>query len=203
MLNPTTALELTSRLGSSLGSVVSVFLQNSKRATLSTVARSNYEAVKSEGIRVEGDEVSGEVKFDEVYRALGPSTDATKEEKTTKTFSYIVIATKALAFVTPTLVESLEPYVTPGKSTFVLIQNGVGIEDDIQKRWPDNLILTCVVRFLKTSRSDVFSLLHAQRVFAGIHRSETVIPQSGGSRWWRALERRPLPCRRFSIIYPG
>lgn len=88
----------------------------------------------------------GVVKFEHVFRALDSSGKASLPEEASLEFSYILVTTKALVHTRPTLVEALEPYVVPGKTTFVLIQNGIGIEDAIQERWPDNLIITCVVR---------------------------------------------------------
>lgn len=101
---------------------------------------------KSE-IKEGGVDNGGVVKFEHVFRALDPSAkSSTPTEDPPVPFSYIVVATKALTYAKPSLVESLEPYVVPGKSTFVLIQNGIGIEDAIQERWPNNLIISCVVR---------------------------------------------------------
>jgi len=133
----------------SLGAIFSLFLQKSKRTTLSTVARSNYENVKSEGMKVEGPqpEGGGVIKFDHVFRALDSSIESPPhDEPLPLSFSYIVVTTKLLSFAMPSLVECLEPFVVPGKSVLVLIQNGVGIEDEIQNRWPENLVITCVVR---------------------------------------------------------
>ena len=132
----------------SLGAIFGLFLQRSNHTTLSAVARSNYEKVKSEGMKVEGPELGGVVKFDRVFQAIDLSTQSSlpQEKPLALLYSYIVVATKVLSSANPSLVECLEPYVTPGKSALVLIQNGVGIEDDIQKRWPENLVITSVVR---------------------------------------------------------
>lgn len=130
----------------SQGAVFALFLQRSASTTLSTVARSNYEVVKTQGIKVEGERIQGGiVKFDDVFkaRALSESSPSPPEDK--EPFSYIVVCTKALSETKPSLVQCLEPYVTPGKSTIVLIQNGVGIEDAVQERWPDNTVITVVV----------------------------------------------------------
>lgn len=120
------------------------------------MARSNYEAVKSQGVKIiaSPDRIkggSGTIMFDWVYKALNPSPTATISIPETlkdseDPFSYIFVCTKILSDPKLSLVECLEPYVTPKVSTIVLIQNGVGIEDEIQKRWPDNVVITGIVR---------------------------------------------------------
>lgn len=84
--------------------------------------------------------------FEHVFPASHDESKSTQYD--IPTFSFIIVATKIVPHAKPGLVETLEPYVTPGKSTIVLIQNGVGIEDDIQAHWPNNLVLTCVVRMV-------------------------------------------------------
>ncbi|KAF8317862.1 hypothetical protein DL93DRAFT_2055033, partial [Clavulina sp. PMI_390] len=133
-----------------LGAIFALFLQRSGKTGLSTVARSNYDVVRNQGMLIPPSTVGeggvnegGVVKFEHVFRALSSSTTPEAPAPMPE-FSYILVATKALTFAKPSLVESLEPYVTPGKSTIVLIQNGIGIEDALQARWPDNLIITCV-----------------------------------------------------------
>lgn len=133
-----------------MGAIFGLLVQRSGRTKLSAVARSNYDAVRSDGVEVRGEQLDGggTVTFQHVFRALGTSSNESNDSLPPQheTFSYIIVATKLIADVKPSVVECLEPYVSPGKSTIVLIQNGVGIEDDIQARWPDNLVLTCVVR---------------------------------------------------------
>lgn len=111
--------------------------------------------MKTDGIEVTGKGLNGggTVRFQHVFRALqAPSSSPTNPSslssspETVPAFSYIIVTTKLLATITPSTVECLEPYVVSGKTTIVLIQNGVGIEDEIQARWPDNLVLTCIVR---------------------------------------------------------
>jgi 2-dehydropantoate 2-reductase len=113
------------------------------------VARGNHHALLETGSKLilkstilndEGKEFTV-VPFEGVFSALKPPSS---EPLLTHPFSYIVICSKAIYPTTPTLVEQLEPYVTPGVTTFVFIQNGVGIEDDVAKRWQNNTILSAV-----------------------------------------------------------
>ncbi|KAF8303376.1 6-phosphogluconate dehydrogenase C-terminal domain-like protein, partial [Clavulina sp. PMI_390] len=129
----------------SIGAAFGLFLQRSNGTTLSTVARSNFDAVQKDGVHVEGVYLAGggPVTFDNVYRDSTKQEGGETEAIMTR-FSYVVVTTKMITDTTPTLVESLEPFIVPRETTIVLIQNGVGIEDEIQARWPDNLVLSCI-----------------------------------------------------------
>jgi 2-dehydropantoate 2-reductase len=102
---------------------------------VSVVARSNYEAVKTNGLSLSS-KVFGGSNFRplEVFRS-------TKEASTMK-FSFVVVTVKALDPLG--LPDEISPVVTPGFTTIVIIQNGIGMEDPIQKKFPDNTIITCV-----------------------------------------------------------
>lgn len=113
---------------------------------MSAVARSNFNDLKaSSRMKVEGTALKnggGDVRFQNVYSALNPPTGA---PNSLPFFSYIVVTTKVLSDMKPTILECLEPYVKQRDTTIVLIQNGVGIEDEVQARWPENLVLSGVV----------------------------------------------------------
>jgi ketopantoate reductase len=57
---------------------------------------------------------------------------------------YIVCAHKAID--QDVVAAQLQPAVDPNRTTIVLIQNGVGNEEPFRKKFPENTILTCVVR---------------------------------------------------------
>ncbi|KAG9121408.1 hypothetical protein FRC07_002642 [Ceratobasidium sp. 392] len=59
-------------------------------------------------------------------------------------WDYVIVTTKALLNSSPSLPQLLEPFVTENTTTIVLIQNGVGIEDGVRARWPQNTIVSCV-----------------------------------------------------------
>jgi ketopantoate reductase len=63
-------------------------------------------------------------------------------------FAYIVVTSKALPNIRPSLVDLLSPFVTPEYTTIVLVQNGVGIEKDVAEAWPENVVLSGVVAIL-------------------------------------------------------
>ncbi|KAJ3018927.1 hypothetical protein HKX48_002530 [Thoreauomyces humboldtii] len=106
----------------------------------SVVCRSNYEAVKSKGFRLQTRSF-GEYSF--VPSAVFPSTAAAAQGAPDGGYDHVVLATKAL----PDIVDEskdIEPVVTVGRTAIVLIQNGVGIEEPHHARFPNNPILSAV-----------------------------------------------------------
>lgn len=101
---------------------------------VSVVARSNYEAVKANGLRLKtldhGEQV---VKPHGVFK-----TPAEAKGK----YDFVVCANKALD---PTgLPETLTDVITPGHTAIVIIQNGVGAEEPFKEKYPENSVITCV-----------------------------------------------------------
>lgn len=120
-----------------------LMLHNSGNARISTVARSNHAIVKQQGIIVNSKPFNSTttLSFENVYSSTEDPSSITLSEP----FDYVIIATKSLPLAQPSLVTSVEPFIQEGKTIIVLIQNGVGIEDDVRARWPTNGIITCVV----------------------------------------------------------
>ncbi|KAK5174714.1 i-AAA protease yme1 [Saxophila tyrrhenica] len=100
---------------------------------LSVAARSNYEAVKANGLKIESEgHGSHKVRIDHVLHT--PSEAGHR-------FDYIVCAHKA---VNPSATPPLFKDVADEKTTFVLIQNGVGNEEPFREVFPKSTIITCV-----------------------------------------------------------
>ncbi|KAI1760135.1 6-phosphogluconate dehydrogenase C-terminal domain-like protein [Hypoxylon sp. FL1150] len=64
-------------------------------------------------------------------------------------FDYVVVAAKALPS-RPSIAELIGPAVTPGRTGIVLIQNGIGIEEEYARRYPQNPVLSTVAYFPAT-----------------------------------------------------
>ena len=59
-------------------------------------------------------------------------------------FDFVVVTTKNVPDVPPTVVDIIAPAVTPGHSAILLLQNGLNIERPLIKRFPKNVILSGV-----------------------------------------------------------
>jgi 2-dehydropantoate 2-reductase len=118
----------------SIGSFYAFILSRSKRVRLTVVARSNYDAVRKNGLHIKsanhGEHIVQPVKVVKTPAEAG------------ETYDYVVCAHKAIdQFSVP---EQLAPAVDENKTCIVIIQNGVGNEDPFRKAFPKCPILSCV-----------------------------------------------------------
>lgn len=77
--------------------------------------------------------------------------------KDKKPYDFIVVATKNVADVHPTVAELIAPAVTEGHTTIALLQNGLNIEKPIIEAFPKNPVLSGVslIGATETSHSHV------------------------------------------------
>ncbi|KAI7481504.1 2-dehydropantoate 2-reductase [Hortaea werneckii] len=116
-----------------IGGFYAFILGRNENVSLSVVARSNYDSVKSNGLRIESQNHGNQtVKIDQVLKS--PSESQVK-------FDYIVCAHKA---VNPDAIPPLFYSCVDANTTFVIIQNGVGNEGPFRTSFPQNSILSCV-----------------------------------------------------------
>lgn len=55
---------------------------------------------------------------------------------------FVVVATKDIADIPPSVSELIAPAITPGHTVIVLIQNGLNIEKPVVANFPDNPVLS-------------------------------------------------------------
>ncbi|KAH7912487.1 ketopantoate reductase PanE/ApbA-domain-containing protein [Hygrophoropsis aurantiaca] len=113
-----------------LGTIYSHVLTKSGLARVTAVARSNFEAVKANGMHIKS------VKYKDIpsfrpYRVVKSVADAADRE-----YSHVVVTTKAIPELasTPTILAPLlqAPYADAHpQPTYVLLQNGLGVERDL------------------------------------------------------------------------
>lgn len=103
---------------------------------VSVVCRSNYDAVKRNGFDMDTHSY-GKYHFKPhaVYKNMS--------EASNQQYDYVVVTTKALPDVLDDS-ELVQEVVTPEKTSVVLIQNGVGVEEPHRTRFPKNPILSAV-----------------------------------------------------------
>lgn len=108
------------------------------------ICRSGYETAKRDGLTINSTIWGDNIVFRptiarSVEEALVPGSDP---------FDYVVVATKILSTGTPT-VELIKPAIST-KTSIVLLQNGIGIEETYKTQFPNNPILSGVVYFAVT-----------------------------------------------------
>jgi 2-dehydropantoate 2-reductase len=129
------------------GSVGAVYLWLlSKVADATAVCRSNYEVVERDGFIINSSIFGQGIQFK-------PRVVRDCEEAVTVAagapYDYIVVCSKAIPGLVPQLIKSA---VTPGKTAIVLIQNGVGIEQEYLDAFASTPIISTVVYMPATQR---------------------------------------------------
>ncbi|KAK4503250.1 hypothetical protein PRZ48_006678 [Zasmidium cellare] len=116
-----------------IGGFYAYILSKNPNVSLSVIARSNYDAVKQNGLQIQSAlHGTHTVPITAVYKS--PSNIKT-------TFDFIVFAHKA---INPSSIPPLFKTCVSDSTTFVIIQNGVGNEDPFRETFPDNSIISCV-----------------------------------------------------------
>lgn len=122
-----------------VGAVVMVSLSKSGLSDVSVVVRRDYETVKDKGYEIHSYEhglLEG-WKPDHIH----PSVEAAADSETP--YDFVVVTTKNLPDIQK-VEDLIEPVVTKGHTTIVLIQNGFDIGRPIIARYPENVCLSGV-----------------------------------------------------------
>ncbi|KAH9905033.1 ketopantoate reductase PanE/ApbA-domain-containing protein [Xylariomycetidae sp. FL2044] len=117
-----------------IGSFYTFILSRNKDVRLTVVARSNYDAVAADGIKISsGNHGDHHIR---PYKVVKTAAEAGSK------FDYVVCAHKAID--QSSVPAQIEPAVEEGRTTIVIIQNGVGNEEPFRNRFPNATILSCV-----------------------------------------------------------
>ena len=117
----------------------------SKTSTTTAVCRSNYDIAKEDGFIINSSIFGQGICFKpNVVRSCDEiaSVDATP-------FDYVVVCSKAIPGPVP---KRIAPVVAPGHTVIVLLQNGIGIEEEYSKAFPSNPIVSTVLYVAATQR---------------------------------------------------
>ena len=115
--------------------------QPQRNVLVSLVCRSNYEAIKSRGVMLLTHSY-GEYTFhpEGIFKS---ATEAASAQNGNIIWDYVVVTTKALPRDANSGANLIKPVVHP-RTTIVLIQNGIGIEDPYREAFPNNVLLSAV-----------------------------------------------------------
>ncbi|KAF7920577.1 uncharacterized protein EAE97_011470 [Botrytis byssoidea] len=116
-----------------IGSVYAFILSRVSNVRLTVVARSNYQAVKENGLKL--------ISQNHGENTFYPANVITAPDEAPGYYDYIVCSNKAIG--QEAVAKSLAP-VMPESTTIVLIQNGVGNEDPFRAIYPQSTIISCV-----------------------------------------------------------
>ncbi|GAB5589821.1 hypothetical protein Unana1_04721 [Umbelopsis nana] len=118
----------------------------SQNAEVMTVCRSNYNVVNENGFTIDSSKF-GEGVF-QPSRVFRTTEEAAQDE-----YDYVIVTMKALPDVYD-ISEIIRPAVTIGKTTIVLIQNGIGIEEPLASAFPTNTLIS-IVAYIASSQTSV------------------------------------------------
>lgn len=112
---------------------------------VTAICRSNYTAAKQSGFHINSDLYGKNLH-------IKPKVVRTPEEAAQDgPYDYLLVSCKALPEAKTA--ETIAPAVTPGRTTIVLVQNGIDIEQEYAERFPENPLLSCVVYLPATQTS--------------------------------------------------
>ncbi|KAI1613108.1 2-dehydropantoate 2-reductase [Exophiala viscosa] len=125
-----------------IGTVTALNLEQGGHAEVTVVCRSNYKAAKEKGFTIDSCD-HGKFEGWKPSEILNKIPDVSAD-KSSKPFDYIIVTTKNIPDVPPTVVDLIKPAVTPEHSVIVLVQNGLNIEKPLHKAFPTNVVLSGV-----------------------------------------------------------
>ena len=128
--------------GGGVGTMAAYALETGGKASVTMVLRSNFAAVQQNGFTIDSIQHGHDIKNWRPSHLIYAVPDA--QDPDSPAFDYIIAATKNIPDVKPTVADVMERAVTPGKTTILLLQNGLNIEKPVATRFPDNVILSGV-----------------------------------------------------------
>jgi len=128
--------------GGAVGTMVAYALDTGNLAKVTLVLRSNYKAVRAAGFSIDSIDHGKDIHSWRPTIIRDTIPDLQKESL--EPFDYVVVTTKNIPDVPPTVAELIKPTITQEISTIVLMQNGLNIEKPLLSAYPDNTILSGV-----------------------------------------------------------
>ncbi|KAF2711597.1 2-dehydropantoate 2-reductase [Pleomassaria siparia CBS 279.74] len=140
--------------GSGSVGTIYLYLLSKVASRITAVCRSNYNIVKNEGFTINSALFGQDIHFTpHVVRNCDKAAIADPTP-----FDYVLVCNKAIPGTTPHLIS---PVVTPGHTVIVLVQNGIGIEDEYATAFPNNPIVSCVV-YLPVAQRPAGTITHGE-----------------------------------------
>ncbi|KAL2817072.1 6-phosphogluconate dehydrogenase [Aspergillus cavernicola] len=129
-----------------VGTIASLVLTKSGLAHVTCVLRSKYDYVSQHGWDIDSID-HGKIPGWKPHRITRSAVEAARDDNggldPVVEYDYVVVCTKQLPSVNP-VAAIISPVMTVGRTTVVLIQNGMGIEEDVIEAWPGNVVMSSV-----------------------------------------------------------
>ncbi|OAL30911.1 hypothetical protein AYO20_08496 [Fonsecaea nubica] len=160
-------------------------LESGGQASVTAVLRSNYAAVMEKGFSfdsVDHGKVSG-------WKPTAIVNAVPTVQNGMHPFDFIVVTTKNIPDVPPTVAQVIAPAVTPGHTVIVLVQNGLNIEHPVQLAYPTNIVLSGIshIGAKETTHGHIWQN-DPDRVFVGPFKHPTIPEEEGVAAAKRFVE---------------
>lgn len=159
-----------------------LFSRTIPASNIITICRSNHAAASREGFTIHST-LWGPSQT--VHPTVVRSVDEAAAFDPSSDFDYILVTSKALPS-TPSTAELLKPAVTP-KTTIVLIQNGIAIEEPYHSLYPDNPLLSTVA-YLPVTQTEPGVIQHKEIELLHIGSYPSSAPLSHASKFAELLK---------------
>ena len=127
--------------GGGVGAMACYALESGRRAEVTVVLRSNFEAVQRNGFQIDSIEHGNGITGFRTTHIVNRVPNVVQEGL--QPYNYIIVSTKNIPDVRPNVLDVIEPAIT-SEATIVLLQNGLNIEKPIIERYPSNVVLSGV-----------------------------------------------------------
>ncbi|OQO02552.1 hypothetical protein B0A48_12080 [Cryoendolithus antarcticus] len=126
--------------GGGVGTIVALNLECGRRAKVTLVLRSNFDRVSQDGFSIRSVDHGNLTGWQphKVVKKVPAIVNGTSA------FDFVVCCTKNIPDFGPSIGDIVQPAVTLGQTTIVLIQNGLNIELPLVEQFPQNTILSGV-----------------------------------------------------------
>ncbi|RDW90088.1 ketopantoate reductase family protein [Aspergillus mulundensis] len=125
-----------------IGTMTAYNLEASGLATVTGVLRSNYELANERGFKIWSCD-HGQINS---WRPTSITKEVPYVRAGTTPFDYVVVCTKNIPDIPPTVAEIIAPAVSPRHTSIVLVQNGINIEKPIIAAFPNNVVISGISR---------------------------------------------------------
>ncbi|KAL4946568.1 hypothetical protein BDV06DRAFT_218285 [Aspergillus oleicola] len=139
-----------------IGTMSAYALEQGGKAEVTAVLRSNYDVVAKSGYKIDS------IQYGKISRykpANIRKTIPNVVEENLPPYDFILVTTKNLLDIPPSVADIIAPAVTPSKTAIILSQNGLNIEKPLIARFPSNPIISSVT-YLGATQNPPGYILH-------------------------------------------
>ncbi|KAK0630368.1 ketopantoate reductase PanE/ApbA-domain-containing protein [Bombardia bombarda] len=123
-----------------VGTMAAYALEKGGKASVTAVLRSNFSAVEKAGFSIDSID-HGMIHGWRPTKTLNAIPNMTKEN-TLPPYDYILVTTKNIPDIPPSIATLIAPAVTPAHTAIALLQNGLNIERPLSAAFPTNPIIS-------------------------------------------------------------